>query len=115
MHPAQAPGAGPARQVHAARPVRWPWMCFTSETLGCLNLAVNNLARILEKKKNTADNLSVIWNLIFHLSITLLLRQREVMICERLRELSYEKGHEVDVGPPGHGDLPDTAGVWISQ
>lgn len=39
--------AAKVRRWHAA----WPRICFTGETLHCLNLVVNNLARILGKKK----------------------------------------------------------------
>lgn len=68
-----------------------PPVCFTGETLTCLNLAVNNLVSMLGKKKKkrqAVDNLYITWNQIFHLSITLLLWEREVMVPEPLQELS---------------------------
>lgn len=76
-HPTRVPWVVPPHQPHAARVARlssvstaelkkphlakaaevtrwhaaWPRICFTCETAHHLNLAVNNLARMLEKKK----------------------------------------------------------------
>lgn len=139
-HPTRVPWVVPPHQPHAARVARlssvstaelkkphlakaaevtrwhaaWPRICFTCETAHHLNLAVNNLARMLEKKKREGS-----WQPLRYLKSNIsplrhTLAQRtggdgpraspRAELVGALRRLTQPAG--------SMGGFPDLTGVW---